>query len=158
MEQFKQMVGAMNAANDHMNVLIRLVADMRIAWANQIGANAEEWEREFPKLAARVRAALGEDDLMDQITKSDDADDADDLPESEFQVKDPDSLAPMVRAAGLSRAAYLRYGEYAKFVISIHPDATISGYIRRQDGGDDNEVVEITEEELDEELDEELED
>lgn len=155
MEQFKQMVGAMNAANDHMNTLIRLVADLRGAWANQVGPNAEEWERDFPKLAARVRAVLGEEpgDPIGPMDEpgDDETDETDELPEGEFQVKDPDGLVSMVEAAGLSPAAYLRYSEYARFMIRIHPDASISGFICRQDGGDDDEIVEITDKELGEE-------
>lgn len=68
-----------------------------------------------------------------------------------FRVKDPDALAPMVRAAGLSREHYLEFGEYAMLEISIHPDATISGRILRRDG--EATVQLITETELAEERD-----
>lgn len=66
-----------------------------------------------------------------------------------FRVKDPDALAPMVRAAGLSREHYLEFGEYAMLEIRIHSDATITGRILRRDG--ETAVQPITEAELAEE-------
>lgn len=71
-------------------------------------------------------------------------------PTEVFRVKDPDALAPMVRAAGLSREHYLEYGEYAQLEIRIHSDATITGRILRRDGAD--EVQPVTEAELAEEM------
>jgi len=38
------------------------IRDLRDVWANQVGSDPSEWEDEFPKLAARVRQALGEDE------------------------------------------------------------------------------------------------
>ncbi|HMV67591.1 MAG TPA: hypothetical protein PKA64_12130, partial [Myxococcota bacterium] len=93
---------------------------------------------------ATVRAALGEQPGS-PIEMPDE--DGDDLPGYEFRVKDPDFLSEMVESAGLSTAAYLEYGEYATFHITIHPDASISGFICRQDGGNDDEVAEMTEDE-----------
>ena len=72
-----------------------------------------------------------------------------DYPTEVFRVKDPDALAPMVRAAGLSRDHYLEYGEYAQLEVRVHPDATITGRILRRDGAD--EVQPVTEAELAEE-------
>ncbi len=66
-----------------------------------------------------------------------------------FKVKAPDDLMPMVRAAGLSRDAYLEYGEYADLEVCIHPDASLSGRILRRDGSD--ELAPITQEEREEE-------
>lgn len=70
-------------------------------------------------------------------------------PTEVFRVKDPDALAPMVRAAGLSRDHYLEFGEYAMLAVRILPDATIFGRILRRDGAD--AVQPITEAELAEE-------
>jgi hypothetical protein len=71
-----------------------------------------------------------------------------------FEIKGPDEWPGLIRAAGLSREAYLEYGEYGKIEIGIHPDATIFGRLLRADGGDDDLVVPEDDEE-DEEDDEE---
>ena len=55
----------------------------------------------------------------------------------------------MVSAAGLSREAYLEYGEYARVALTVHPDATITGRLLRRDGK--AEVVPVTAAELAEE-------
>ena len=108
MEQAKQLMAAAEAASDHITLLRNTLMEMRATWANQVGADPSEWEQEFPRLAERVRAALGEQPGS-PIEMPDE--DGDDLPGYEFRVKDPDFLSEMVESAGLSTAAYLEYGE-----------------------------------------------
>ena len=60
MEQAKQLMAAAEAASDHITLLRNTLMEMRATWANQVGADPSEWEQEFPRLAERVRAALGE--------------------------------------------------------------------------------------------------
>jgi hypothetical protein len=74
-----------------------------------------------------------------------------------FDIKGPDEWPGLVRAAGLSGAAYLGFGKYGKVEIGVRSDATIFGRLRRLrrvDGGDDAHVVGADEDADDERGDE----